>query len=237
MSGKRLYYWDSCVLLAWIQDEKRENPADMAGVARVAEAYERGDVRLTTSVIADIEVLPSDFTDEQRDKYTKVFRPGGFDQQGITSPIVALARKIRDTTKQQNITISTPDAIHLATAMTVNVDAFHTFDGTGTGKKKRKLLPLSGNAIVEGMLVCVPDHKSPPPKTAQGLGAQLPLEMPEAAPSGEASTPPAVPQHDAPIQPVTAPAAGPQAASPPSPPAPPTPVESAAASTPEQKLP
>ena len=45
-----LYYWDSCLFIAWLKDEQRKT-GDMDGVREVIEQAKRRKVRLMTSVL------------------------------------------------------------------------------------------------------------------------------------------------------------------------------------------
>ena len=59
MPGKQpLYYWDSCLFVAWIKDEQRKGD-DMAGVREVVNRAKRRDVMIMTSVLTTTEVLQS----------------------------------------------------------------------------------------------------------------------------------------------------------------------------------
>ena len=156
-TGKPIIYWDACVLLAWLRNETRAVPSEMEGVARVVAAWDDDDLKLLTSVITQLEVLPNTLTDEQRQRFdTTLARPEKFFHADVTGPIIKLARSIRNVTDINNETIGTPDAIHLATAIVNGATEFHTFDGAGK-KKKRKLIPLSGLPLVEGLVIRVPD--------------------------------------------------------------------------------
>ena len=41
-AGKPRFYWDTAPLIAWIQDERRDDPAEMDGLAEVIELVEAG---------------------------------------------------------------------------------------------------------------------------------------------------------------------------------------------------
>jgi hypothetical protein len=56
--------------------------------------------------------------------------------------------------------LSTPDAIHLATAIHYRADEFHTFD-SGSSTKSLGLIPLSGNVGGHKLIICKPTAKSP----------------------------------------------------------------------------
>jgi hypothetical protein len=54
--GSPLYYWDTCLFLAWLQDESRKS-GEMDGVREFIERSKRREVRLMTSTITLVEVL------------------------------------------------------------------------------------------------------------------------------------------------------------------------------------
>ncbi|MGB8438102.1 MAG: hypothetical protein WCE26_01840 [Candidatus Acidiferrales bacterium] len=56
--GNPLYYWDTCIFLAWINDEQRKS-GEMDGVREVVERSKRREVRIMTSVLTSVEVLQS----------------------------------------------------------------------------------------------------------------------------------------------------------------------------------
>ncbi len=47
-----IYYWDSCLFLAWIKDEERPS-GEMDGVREVIERVKRRDAKIITSVLTD----------------------------------------------------------------------------------------------------------------------------------------------------------------------------------------
>src|SRR4030042_1515648 len=55
MPQVRIIYWDSCIFLAWLKDEKRPNH-EMDGIYECVREVEIGKTRLITSVITKIEV-------------------------------------------------------------------------------------------------------------------------------------------------------------------------------------
>jgi hypothetical protein len=84
---------------------------------------------------------------------------------GVDIKIAALAHDIRNhytgrRAEHADKTLSTPDAIHLATAILYRVDEFHTFDRDGNAKNLG-LLPLSGNVGGHKLTICKPEAKHP----------------------------------------------------------------------------
>ena len=56
--GSPTYYWDTCLFLAWLNDEQRKT-GEMDGVREIIARHKRRDVRLVTSVLTQVEVLQS----------------------------------------------------------------------------------------------------------------------------------------------------------------------------------
>jgi predicted nucleic acid-binding protein len=160
-SGKPQFYWDTACLIAWVADEKREDPAEMAGLAEVIEMVDRGKAIVMTSVLWRAEVLNSAMTPAQRRRLQDAFDPRGFIELEISGRVMALAGEIRDFHKvskkkdaMKNIRV--PDAIHLASAIHYDATEFHTFDGAGSGGQKGKLFTLDGNVAGHRLKICTP---------------------------------------------------------------------------------
>ena len=60
MPGSPLYYWDTCLFLAWLKDEERK-AGEMDGVRDIIQRMKRRDAKVMTSVLTTIEVLSSRF--------------------------------------------------------------------------------------------------------------------------------------------------------------------------------
>jgi hypothetical protein len=52
------YYWDTCLFLAWLNDEQR-NSGEMDGIREIIGKSKRRECRLVTSVLTQVEVLQS----------------------------------------------------------------------------------------------------------------------------------------------------------------------------------
>ena len=160
-SGKPKFYWDTAPLIAWITDEKRADPSEMAGLAGVSELVDSGKAVLMTSVLWRGEVFDSSLTVAQRKRLEAAFDGRSLVEIAIDSRVMTLASEIRsfhanskkkDTLK--NVTL--PDAIHLATAILYDATEFHTFDGARAAGKKGGLLLLDGNVANHRLKICVP---------------------------------------------------------------------------------
>jgi predicted nucleic acid-binding protein len=163
MPGKApLYYWDTCLFLAWIKDEERPT-GEMAGVREIVSRVKRREVVLMTSVLTLTEVLQSRIPAGMNTLFTGLLRR--FEVKGIDIKIARLAHDLRDYYTQRapefaNKTLSTPDALHLATAIMYRADEFHTFDLKGS-QRSLGLLPLSGNVGGNKLTICKPEARNP----------------------------------------------------------------------------
>jgi predicted nucleic acid-binding protein len=180
MSG-RLIYWDSCLFLAYFKNETR--PAgEMEGLLDLAKEVDAGKKVLVTSVVTRMEILRSTLTKEQNGKYDLLFKRRNFQEMPIDKRVVALSHDLRDYYQQEKAkdglaTLTTPDSIHLATAIIYKVGCFYTFDGKDKPKKARAILPLDGNVAGHNLSIQKPlakqthflhkmDAVTPPPKPA-----------------------------------------------------------------------
>lgn len=158
-----VYYWDTCLFLAWLKDEERPS-GEMDGIREVIERSKRREVKIVTSVLTAVEVLQSSLPvgiPKLLEGLTKRIIRAGMD-----SKVASLAHDIRDhymVRKEEfgGKTLSTPDAIHLATAILYRVDEFHTFDGGGSNSKTLGLIPLSGNVGGHRLIICKPQARNP----------------------------------------------------------------------------
>ncbi len=144
-------YWDTCVFLAWMQNEKRA-AGEMEGLDEVSSLVKKDKVVLVTSTLTRAEVLKGKVSKEAMEKYSKLFRRSNVVPLILDTPVSVLTSDIRDFYNPTDFELLTPDAIHLATAIHHKVTEFHTFDGCNPKRKPRKpdkqrcgLLLLDGN--------------------------------------------------------------------------------------------
>jgi predicted nucleic acid-binding protein len=160
MPGAKIkLYWDACVLLAWLKNEKRL-PGEMEGLRDVVARIDSGEYILVASVLLRTEVLTSSLTPEAANKFEMVLRRGNVTVRNIDDRIATLASELRVYYENQKKidgrpSLATPDSLHLATAIHYRVDEFHTFDEKDKGNG-RGLLPLNGNVGGYRLMVCKP---------------------------------------------------------------------------------
>ncbi|MCX7384162.1 MAG: type II toxin-antitoxin system VapC family toxin [Alphaproteobacteria bacterium] len=161
MRGDKIYYWDTCLFLAWLNDEVRKS-GEMDGVREVIERHKHRDVKIMTSSLTQVEVLNSKLPTGLADMFANFMRR--INQASLDNKIAKLAHDIRDhyaiKAKITGKKLTTPDAIHLATAIFYRVDEFHTFDSDGDSKTLG-LLPLSGDVAGHRLLICKPTAHAP----------------------------------------------------------------------------
>ena len=122
------------------------------GMKEHRELFARGDAYLATSVVTLTEVLDSQQSAESRETFQKLFQRKNFLLQQVNRRIAIIAHDIRDYYQNTNDglpTVTTPDALQLATAIYLEgCDEFYTFDehnrGTNTTRPSRGLISLSG---------------------------------------------------------------------------------------------
>jgi predicted nucleic acid-binding protein len=157
-----LHYWDTCLFLAWINDEQRKS-GEMDGVREVIERHKRREVRLMTSVLTFVEALESKLPVGMKNLFEGLLKR--VERIGIDSKCASLAHDLRNyytiqAHENAGKMLSTPDAIHLATAILYRADEFHTFDNDGDARTLG-LLPLSGNIGGHRLKICKPEARNP----------------------------------------------------------------------------
>ena len=147
-----LYYWDTCLFLAWIKDEQRRS-GEMDGVREIIERSKRRDCRIMTSAITTVEVLQSTIPAGVDTMFVGLMKR--VSRVSVDIKVAQLAHDIRDHyAKTGGRKLKTPDALHLATAILNRADEFHTFDSDD-------LLPLSGNVAGHRLVICKPEARNP----------------------------------------------------------------------------
>lgn len=152
MAGNNpLYYWDTCLFLAWLKDENRGS-GEMAGVREVIDKHRKRDVRLMTSVLTSVEVLSGKIPAGMDTLFSGLLKR--LTRVSMDTKIAALAHDLRNHYANNGGTkLKTPDAIHLATAILFRADEFHTFDDA--------LIALSGNVAGHRLIICKPIARNP----------------------------------------------------------------------------
>src|SRR5437588_4470566 len=158
-SGKPVIYWDTCVFVAWLKNEKDKwPPAIWQGIQDVADLVQIGQAILVVSTLVRTEVFLGTLTPEQKQKFQAILRRKNLQEVAPHMRIADRASTIREKHK-----IKTPDAIHLATAILYDVDEMHTMDGWHEDGKRDGLLALSGNVAEYKLWITEPYPRGTPP--------------------------------------------------------------------------
>lgn len=160
--GNPTYYWDTCLFLAWLNDEQR-GPGEMDGVREIIDRHRRREVKLVSSGLTQVEMLESKIPVGIDTAFTNLLKR--MPRLSMDIKIAQLAHDLRDHYAREAVntggkTLSTPDAIHLATAIHYRVDEFHTFDEQGSSRSLG-LIPLSGNVGGHKLIICKPEARNP----------------------------------------------------------------------------
>ncbi|MBN9532856.1 MAG: PIN domain-containing protein [Alphaproteobacteria bacterium] len=161
-SSTPLYYWDTCLFLAWIGDEQRPS-GEMDGVREVIEHCKKRNAIILTSVVTTTEVLASKLPVGMDRLFADLMKR--IQHKGVDSKIALLAHDLRNhyavrAGEFNGKILSVPDSIHLATAIMYRANEFHTFDGSN-GHNTLGLLPLSGDVAGHKLIICKPEVKNP----------------------------------------------------------------------------
>jgi len=138
MSGNRdVIYWDSCVFYAFLKAEEHRK-GELNSIKQAQREFDIGKIVLVTSTITLAEVLPSKLTDEQKQLFESISRRSNFSWVDVSLPVANLAVNLRsnytESREDKEFRLSTPDAIHIASAIAHKSTRLVTFDE----KNKRK---------------------------------------------------------------------------------------------------
>ena len=106
------------------------------------------------------EVLECRLTDEAKHLFDGALQRRNVQLIAQDIRVADLSHEIRNYYQAKGTKLSSPDAIHLATAILYRANEFHTFDNGGIGKSLG-LLPLSGNVGGHRLTICKPQARNP----------------------------------------------------------------------------
>jgi predicted nucleic acid-binding protein len=152
---KDLVYWDSCIFIAIINNEKRPNN-EMDGVYDCIDKIEKGQIRmmiLRDLLFEEVELR----TLEAAQKLRMIMKRGGIELPSKDVRIERLAKELCDYYDNHGPKpMGEKDALHLATAIHYRANAFYTFDSGGK-RNNISLLSMNGNvAGIYPLLICKP---------------------------------------------------------------------------------
>lgn len=184
----KLIFWDSCIFFAWIKDEPWPDEIKK-GIEQTLEQAYSNQLAIVTSSVTLAEVIQSQLTKEQKERYARIFQHPNLQLYDIDRRIAGKAGVIREAydtrvfnDKMQQVSgsfMSLGDSLQLATALHLGVREFQTLDGAGK-KKPLSLLSLNGNVAGAMIAIVKPCYVKPPellvgPPPADMKGGQTSL--------------------------------------------------------------
>jgi len=135
-----LICWDSSVLIDWF---KANNPNRIKVIQPVITSMDKGDYNLIVSTLIYVEVLATAMSDKAMKKFDLFMK--NRKNKGIIAVDIPIAKKAQEIRNRSPKKISTPDAIHIATAIVSKANFLHTFD--------KDILSLNGTDVVERLSI------------------------------------------------------------------------------------
>ena len=140
-------YWDSCTFLGLINQE----PGKANHCTAVWREAERGEVLIYTSFFTFAEVFkakcestPKPLSEEQDKKIEQLLRQAWIRPILVDERIGVAARRAMRYHRECK---KPSDAVHLVTALALNVDEMHTFDGSDLLKLDGKVIRADGKPL------------------------------------------------------------------------------------------
>lgn len=145
-------YFDSCIFIDWLD---ATSPSDrVSAVQSLLDKWKAKKLEICTSSVTMIEVLQSSNNPTQFDKFKQLRGSEGITWLECNRRVAEWASEVRTDLllRKKNgefITTSTPDSIHIATALLHGCSILYTRDGVSSTENpkdkesSRKLIPLS----------------------------------------------------------------------------------------------
>lgn len=163
-AGKRIFYWDANVFIAWLKGETCWPRSVIIGMEDVAREVHANRAIMFTSTLTSTEIFQGALTKPQKQKLADLLQRTNVNQIAPDTRVADRASAIREFYNTRGDKIKTPDAIHLATAIIYKSDELQTMDGLDPKSlKKTKLLALNGNVAGYRLSIVNPYPLSIPP--------------------------------------------------------------------------
>lgn len=136
MSGKAsVVYWDSSAFIALLTGETTHGDGVHGALVSQAGAFDRNQIVLATSSIGITEVLSMPLGDRAFEQFESMIRRSNFQAIAVGDSIARQAARLRRHCygKEKNgagepYVLSTPDSIHVVSAMLIKADVLVTLD-------------------------------------------------------------------------------------------------------------
>ena len=136
-----LICWDSSVLISWLRGD--EDVGRNRATRAVVQHIEGGTSKLVVSTLLYVEILESRMPAGAIEQFKKFMQNRKMVE--IMAVDIRVAERAQAIRNNNSRLLSTPDAVHIATAVLSGAKLFHTFDDD--------LLRLSGRDEVRGVTI------------------------------------------------------------------------------------
>jgi hypothetical protein len=151
-SGKKVIYWDTCIFLTWFIGKSNISGV-IEGIEEIVRLIDKNEAILITSVMTETEILRGNLSPSVIQMFDKILKRRNVKMISHDQRIARKSSQIMEYYQKKGQTLTHPDCVHLATAILYEADEFLTLDGSG---KKKKLLSLSGDEGVDGLVISIP---------------------------------------------------------------------------------
>lgn len=147
-------YLDTSVFIAWLKNEDHGDGVQER-IEEILDGATKGQIKIVTSVITRVEMMRTFFTKEQQQHFDALLLGSKSAYYADVNPKIAeLAETIRsDSKNKHDKTPSTPDAIHVATAIHLKCDVLYTLDQGGKDNKRGLGMTKIDSSVLGGLKI------------------------------------------------------------------------------------
>lgn len=146
-SGNRLEYWDTCIFIRYLEPPKNDKEEEqLTRIDPMMRSAAKGNTLIVVSTLVLAEIRPREsYNKRHRDIIDDLFYRG---RQNVKVVAVhpAIAKMASDWGGLFQSTLTSPDAVHAATAFVERATVMYTLDGDADSERRRsgKLLTFDG---------------------------------------------------------------------------------------------
>jgi hypothetical protein len=158
MAGRSILYWDSCAFLALLKKEQQHGPDELPALEHMASDFDQGLIYLASSTITILEVLSANVDDEKRAVFEGVLQRSNFVLVEANESVMRDAARVRKyyhhavcDGEGKPLIVSSPDAIHVASAIAIEAEELITLDCKNKPKQREMgLIQLGAKGKILG---------------------------------------------------------------------------------------
>jgi predicted nucleic acid-binding protein len=144
-----IHYFDSCIFITWLGGNATQSKVTVDAIGEIVRQAETDSSVILTSAMTHAEILRGKLPPAAAQKLDELFKRTNVQRHETDFRVWNLAHDLRDfydpvAKKQGQLTLSLPDAVHLATAILCSADVLYTTDRNCKKDKPLALIPLNG---------------------------------------------------------------------------------------------